>query len=40
MPQANRLNLPSTPMKQQIANKAEWERVAFSTAGGFLHFWL
>jgi uncharacterized protein (DUF488 family) len=24
MPQANRLNLPSAPVKQQIANKAEW----------------
>jgi uncharacterized protein (DUF488 family) len=24
MPQANRLNLPSIPVKQQIANKAEW----------------
>ncbi len=24
MPQANRLNLPSAPLKQQIASKAEW----------------
>lgn len=24
MPQANRLNLPSAPVKQQIASKAEW----------------
>jgi uncharacterized protein (DUF488 family) len=24
MPQAHRLNLPSAPVKQQIANKAEW----------------
>jgi uncharacterized protein (DUF488 family) len=24
MPQANRLNLPTAPVKQQIANKAEW----------------
>ena len=24
MPQANRLKLPSAPLKQQIANKAEW----------------
>ncbi len=24
MPQANRLNLPSSPVKQQLASKAEW----------------
>lgn len=39
MPQANRLNLPSAPVKQQIANKAEWnesrrpERADFFTFG-------
>lgn len=39
MPQANRLNLPSAPVKQQIANKAEWnesrppEKADFFTFG-------
>src|SRR5579885_3368821 len=39
MPQAHRLNLPSAPVKQQIANKAEWnesrpsERADFFTLG-------
>jgi len=39
VPQANRLNLPTTPVKQQIASKAEWngsrssEQADFFTLG-------
>lgn len=39
MPQAHRLNLPTAPLKRQIANKAEWnesrslERADFFTLG-------
>ena len=38
MPQANRLNLPSAPIKQQIANKAEWNQLRSSKDADFFTF--
>lgn len=38
MPQANRLNLPSAPVKQQIANKAEWNESRSPEQADFFTF--
>jgi hypothetical protein len=38
MPQANRLNLPSAPVKQQIANKAEWNESRSPDLADFFTF--
>lgn len=38
MPQANRLNLPSAPVKQQIANKAEWNESRSPREADFFTF--
>ena len=38
MPQANRLNLPSAPVRKQIANKAEWNESRSSGAADFFTF--
>ena len=35
MPQANRLNLPSAPVKKQIANKADWNESRSSQVADF-----
>jgi uncharacterized protein (DUF488 family) len=38
MPQANRLNLPTAPVKQQIANKAGWNEIRSSRPADFFTF--
>jgi len=38
MPQANRLNLPSAPVKKQIASKAEWNESRSSQDADFFTF--
>jgi len=38
VPQANRLNLPTAPVKQQIANKAEWNESRSPEQADFFTF--
>ena len=38
VPQANRLNLPTTPVKQQLANKAEWNESRTPEQADFFTF--